>query len=65
MRRMLQAAAVAATAVALVAAGTISAQARPAGGRFDQPRDGFAPARTVLRTASPRAAGPAAAGGAP
>ena len=57
MRRILQAAAVAATAVALVAAGTISAQARPGGGRFDQPRDGFAPARTVLRTATPRAAG--------
>ena len=57
MRRVLKAAAVAATAVALVAAGTITAQARPGGGRFDQPQAGFAPARTVLRTATPRASG--------
>lgn len=57
MRRLAKAAAVAATALALVAAGTIPAEARPRGGRFDQPQAGFAAPRTVLRTAPPRAVG--------
>lgn len=57
MHRALRAAAVAAAIVALVAAATIPAEARPRGGRFDQPQAGFASPRTVLRTATPRAAG--------
>jgi CubicO group peptidase (beta-lactamase class C family) len=59
-RRTVLSVALLAVVGSVVAAGTV-ASADPHGGgvtgRFDRPQDGFAPARTVLRTGSPRSVG--------